>query len=367
MRKLFVSLESSFIPQRKLNGFAVAAPIIGDVLSAWSSLVTNDTNRRIARDVNKSNQEINASQLAAARKQFEDELAETRRQRAENFDWNSEFSQVQRWKEAGINPYLAMTEGAAGSMSADNPSVPKGDIPSSLPMQTGAPMVAPDLGSGLSRAVMDYYQSLKVESDIQRQNVQNANDIAQTIEAIHQMKIEGRYKEQLTNDLVRQYNENMETWHERKLLPKLNNDKLIAEAEKFNTESNSIRIHDNIDSALAESNLRVNQAQISELYASVNKLNKEGALVDEQRRQEILNGTVDRWAKRIGIHKDKEEYRQFKKRFVYETKNLEFYDSDGWRWKFGLFGNGAQPVGVISNTKKMVQPKPKKVIGFRPK
>ena len=89
--------------------------IAGGLLGIGSSVLQNAQNRQNVRETNETNYKINQMN-----NQFNERMAMQQREFQENM-WNKEnayntaSAQRQRLEEAGLNPYLMMTGGSAGT------------------------------------------------------------------------------------------------------------------------------------------------------------------------------------------------------------------------------------------------------------
>ena len=102
---------------------------------------TNQANRDIAKETNQANREIAEMNNQYNRENLERQIDEQWKMwNAEN-EYNSASAQRQRIEEAGLNPYMMMSGGSAGTASSMTaPSAAPADT--SGTQQTGAPMVA---------------------------------------------------------------------------------------------------------------------------------------------------------------------------------------------------------------------------------
>lgn len=101
---------------------------------------TNQTNRDIATETNKANLDIAQMNNQYNRENLERQIDEQWKMwNAEN-EYNSASAQRARLEEAGLNPYMMMSGGSAGTASSMSaPSAAPADT--SGTQQTGAPMV----------------------------------------------------------------------------------------------------------------------------------------------------------------------------------------------------------------------------------
>ena len=101
---------------------------------------TNQANRDIATETNQANRDIALMNNQYNRENLERQINEQWRMwNAEN-EYNSASAQRQRLEEAGLNPYMMMSGGSAGTASSmTSPSAAPADT--SGTQQTGAPMI----------------------------------------------------------------------------------------------------------------------------------------------------------------------------------------------------------------------------------
>jgi hypothetical protein len=101
---------------------------------------TNQANRDIATETNQANRDIALMNNQYNRENLERQIDEQWRMwNAEN-EYNSASAQRQRLEEAGLNPYMMMSGGSAGTASSmTSPSAAPADT--SGTQQTGAPMI----------------------------------------------------------------------------------------------------------------------------------------------------------------------------------------------------------------------------------
>lgn len=146
---------------------------------------TNAANLQIAQETNKSN-----AQIAQMNNEYNEQMLERQIQQqwdmwnAQN-EYNSASSQRQRLEEAGLNPYLMMSGGSAGTASAmTSPSAQPASAYSAqgATMQSpefiaaqaqGATMIPADFSSmqGLKGALRNFYELVSMNQDIKQKQV----------------------------------------------------------------------------------------------------------------------------------------------------------------------------------------------------
>lgn len=191
----------------KIAGAAIGAA--GDVAAAGmqtsASIIntnnTNETNKEIAESTNKANIHIAQMSNEYNREQLERQIEqEWDMWNAEN-EYNSASSQRKRLEEAGLNPYMMMDGGSAGSASSMTSPAAQ---PAVVPQMQGATMQPADMSglSGLRGIASEFIATLKAQEDIRGQQLINEGQ-----------EIENEYKA----------------------------DKLLADLEKTRTESGFVR------------------------------------------------------------------------------------------------------------------------------
>lgn len=189
-----------YLPSFKCDVFGWGTAAAG-ALSLAGQLATNRSNEKMTRETNEQNYKIHQEQMAAARKQFEDEVAENRYLIADDRDYNSMVNQVARMREAGINPALAMYGGAGGNVASQNSGSPSGDIPSAPQMVApqNAPLPFDQLGAGINSAYALYLDNKKANADIQARNAEAFSAFVTALDNAKGLSME------VKNSLVEEY------------------------------------------------------------------------------------------------------------------------------------------------------------------
>lgn len=172
----------------KIAGAAIGAA--GDVAAAGAqtsaSIVntnnTNKTNLQIAQQTNQSNKEI-----AQMSNEYNQQMLERQIQQewdmwtAQN-EYNSASSQRQRLEDAGLNPYMMMDGGSAGTASGMTSPTPQ---PAVVPQMQGATMQPADMSglTGLRGVASRFVELMQSQEDIKRKQLENVN-----------LEIENNYK-----------------------------------------------------------------------------------------------------------------------------------------------------------------------------
>lgn len=109
--------------------------IISSAINARSQRAANKANLQMNRDTNYVNWRINQANLDQSKAMFERELAYNYEMWNKQNAYNDPSAQVQRLKGAGLNPYLMLDGGDAGT--AGSSTAPSYNQPSMIPMQSG--------------------------------------------------------------------------------------------------------------------------------------------------------------------------------------------------------------------------------------
>lgn len=287
--------------QKKCNPLAIALQAAGSIGQGISNIIsTNNTNNK--------NYQIHQEQLAAQRKQYEDEVAENRflvnqqrRWSLEDRDFENEYNSPKAVKQrliaAGINPAFAMANGQNlfGSATAETST---GTNPTSSVPQAPQ-MVVPDysaFGQGISDAVARYYQA----KDSERADFALASDITfrNRQSLIDYMKVRNEsINLGISRDRLMQEDEHfMKSFglEESKVNRQLNLDEARTSLEARRVAIDETRLQ--IDKDLADQNIRLSKTQqksilqdIQESAERIIQMKKNGAsdrdLKDAQKRE----------------------------------------------------------------------------------
>lgn len=155
-------------------GAATDTAVAGMQTSA-SIINTNNTNKanlQIAQETNQANKDIaqmaNEHNEAMLNKQIQQEW---NMWNAEN-DYNSPTAQMQRYADAGVNPYMAV--GNVSSGNASSMSSPSAQ-PAAVPQMQGATMMPADMSglSGLRGIASRFVELMQAKEDIKGKQLEN--------------------------------------------------------------------------------------------------------------------------------------------------------------------------------------------------
>lgn len=275
---------------------------LGNLLNYQSNKETNQSNMEIAQMNNEFNERMLQKQI-----DYNTEMWH------KNNEYNSAKSQFDRWREAGINPYLAMqgqNAGTAQTVGGINPPTADGSA-----VQRAAQF---DF-SGIGQAVSQYYQRQRDLADINKTNkeaegididnlTRGALNRAQIMEAISRTN-DRDVRLALTADL-HQLNKNMITaqWKER-----------VAAEQETRLRMESIRL-DNAEKAIRNTNLPTfMKIQIAQGWAAARLTGQNIKKV----AQEIVESSIRQSGMRVSQAQAAEVQRELIRSHQLENKRKE--------------------------------------------
>lgn len=214
---------------------------------------TNETNLQMNRETNQANQMINQANIDYSREAWANEVAYNWEMWNATNEYNSASSQMKRLKDAGLNPYMMMDGGDAGTASSS--SAPSHNQPQQLPMQAGK--------------VDPYYVPLS----------NTAQDVQNVIAAVGQMAdVQLKRQQEIGMGIQNQYLAQKQAAEIAKILADTGNTKLRNQAQRMANEVTGESMNSLIEAAKRQPGLM--DAQISQLQSQVafNDANKELAL-----------------------------------------------------------------------------------------
>lgn len=283
---------------------AATAAGVGNVISGATQLI-NDAN------TNKTNYKIWQEQLAYAKEQYEKERLENRSLIDEERAYNDPSNERERFLRAGINPTLAKY-GGASSLS----SVGVGSTPSMS--QPDAPRISPSDYSFIARsaessasAFMDYnLRSENQEAQISALKQRVNRDTIESMAKIQNLKVDEQYKRDMITDLHRNWTFENETWDNRKRAIDLANNKIRAEQEKIEVDTeyqkiinsftpkeqkiilkNLAKEYDKIVSEINSNNASAARTIAEKMFID---MQKEGLEIDNMEKEQLIGATLNK-------------------------------------------------------------------------
>ena len=162
---------------------------------------TNKTNLDIAQMSNEWNERMLDKQIAYNREAFDAEVANQWKMFEAENEYNSASAQRQRLEEAGLNPYLMMDGGSAGTASgSSSPSMSGISPPTAVTPTMNPGHVEP------AAPMTSQIQNLLSAMDMLNGSVQNFGGTMKSIAEAEQISIENKYK---ASEIVSQIGKNL--------------------------------------------------------------------------------------------------------------------------------------------------------------
>jgi hypothetical protein len=163
--------------------------VMGAGISAISSLLgqkaNNKTQKEIAQMTNDNNMAMLDKQIAYNKEAYAQEVADNWEMWNATNEYNSAASQVERYKEAGINPYLAMSGTDAGTAtSTAAPQMAGINTPTSVAPQVNADWSTPFKGiiNEAINTAKNYQELQQSQMNTQYQQTMIETELAQKME-----------------------------------------------------------------------------------------------------------------------------------------------------------------------------------------
>ena len=260
------------------GGSNVAATVAGGIIGAFQAR----KQRKFVEKQNQLNRDFAASEAQKQREwsrdqynlefqnstDFQREMLSNEqdfawKQLMEQEDYNAAASQRERLEEAGLNPYLMMSGGSAGSISGGSTPTASGSTPSAgsgaaaaAPSSLNYTPFAPDLsglGAAFSAGVDAYIKSKQAKDLIKTPGIENERGVAQT-------KVLGAQAENLAEDTALKQANRIYVY-------------LRAEGQQILNKFATAR----------------QQAELAEITASIFSQMQAGLLSEEQAKSEIVS------------------------------------------------------------------------------
>lgn len=258
--------------------------------SIGSNVSTNRTNREIAEQTNRTNLEINASQLAHA----DQAAAEAyQRQRQLYTDFYSPAALVNQYKNAGLS--VGMMYGSGGAGGHGGTSVQQANTPNAIPQQMYQQQNILDAqtASLMADAAKKAAETKNIETDTDKK-VAEQGEIQQRIEGIKkEIELNNTKIENTIADTLKKYEEqatevSKQKDYESQMSLRAKQEEFVEAQKKYYESMEQLnqidlKYRDQINEATAKEI----QARASEAYAAARKMNIE-AETAEKMRNDIL-------------------------------------------------------------------------------
>lgn len=283
-----------------ISGFGSSlAAMIGIGVESSDRRSANELNYWSQMNTNKTNADINESQLAAARENWAREQANFEMQRKWSLEdrayenwYNSPAQVAERYRKAGLNPALMMQgQGSVGSASASQGQAPQfGSPPGSIPMQ--AAHFEPTMqGFGLSmqKAIDTYMMAMRNEADIAAIKQRTDNETAETLANLSMKSSQSDYNKMLTRKLFQDWEFNRDTYADRQRAISLGNEKMRADVEYQKAVTYYQDLVNEFTPSQQKVLLREYDARYKEILSAVRKNDTDSALAVARKAVEEAN------------------------------------------------------------------------------
>lgn len=165
---------------------SAGSALLGGIFGASSQSSANSANLAAVRETNKANYQIAQMNNEFNEKQTEKMLAWQRKQWEDTNKYNSAASQVQRLRDAGLNPYLMANGGSAGSATAMSGTSPA--RAESVQMQAGHvdPVTSGQfLADATTNALQGYLSYKEKTAQVKQIEIDNQTRLAENISKIY--------------------------------------------------------------------------------------------------------------------------------------------------------------------------------------
>lgn len=280
-------------------GTAIAAGVSG-----LSSIFGGILGKNSQSSANKTNLQINRENQAWNEKMMDKQNAWNLAQWNRENDYNSAAQQVARYRAAGLNPYLMMQNGSAGSASSVTSAAP-GNAGMS---NTVSPFDYSAAAAGVGNAVTQYYSNRLMSANVRKAVAEAIGQEKQNtwIDTKLQAEIEN-LKQNTSSSKTRQELDKFSLFHAKTMLPgelatqSLQNSSLAENI--VNQRANTL--YTEMQSSLAAANLawlpKEKEAEIAQYMANTFAAIESGKLSQKQGELAIQN-KLESAARTEGIH-----------------------------------------------------------------
>lgn len=340
---LFIIKIMSEILQGIMSGVPVLGDIFSSIFNSNSQNKANATNLKIAQMNNEFNEAMLQKQMDYNTMMWE-----------KNNEYNSPSAQMQRMREAGINPFFAQNGVSSGSLQSSLGVNP----PSASPVQVQAPQVSfPSLSQMAStlmdinsrREVMDS-TSRKTDAEAEQVRIENRYrsqkliaEIAGMMENTKNTKLRNVYQNLLNSLQNDVYGSDVK--YRQNLAENIEADTHLKIAQTFKTHydaslsQGALKYFDEqMRQNLAEqaSRIALNYAQMNASYASVRKAIQDVAESIARERGIKLNNEVLRKSSNSLINKN--YYESLSSRYRSDRDKYNASPDDINKWYYYMYG-----------------------------
>lgn len=382
-------MASKFDPLSLLSpGISAIGSIAGGLFGKKGSDIAAKTQLQIARETNSNNYRI-AQENNAFNERMVDKMN----------DWNSAKNQRARLEEAGLNPYLMLDGGSAGTATTA-PTADTSSVQSAPDVGSTIASGAQQLGSSISSAASQISQQV-YNSSLQEANVRKANADASSSEqdallkgiesqfAAQRFLLDLKLKEMQGKVSEQDYYYLRDSMQDRLDSVKFQNSLTGSQSSYYNQMAGLVDIQRQIEKTNLDwlprekqaglaatlqnvrtmvSQMHLNYAQAKNAYAMavLNYANEAGVRINNR----LQNSTFDLAVKLARNQVNTEYWTQKNAKLNYFIGDQGYGDSHSapnrfWRWSGASPAAAGGAIGYTLGKGKVKMNAPKKVKGFR--
>lgn len=382
-------MASKFDPLSLLSpGISAIGSIAGGLFGKKGSDNAAKTQLQIARETNANNYRI-AQENNAFNERMVDKMN----------DWNSAKNQRARLEEAGLNPYLMLDGGSAGTATTA-PTADTSSVQSAPDVGSTIASGAQQLGSSISSAASQISQQV-YNSSLQEANVRKANADASSSEqdallkgiesqfAAQRFLLDLKLKEMQGKVSEQDYYYLRDSMQDRLDSVKFQNTLTGSQSSYYNQMAGLVDVQrqiektnldwlprekqaglaatlQNVRTMVSQMHLNYAQAKNAYVMAALNYAQEAGVRIDNR----LKDSTFDLAVKMAGNQVNTEYWTQKNAKLNYFIGNQGYGDSHSvpnrfWRWSGASPAAAGGAIGYTLGKGKVKMNAPKKVKGFR--
>lgn len=277
---------------------------IGPAISAGASIIGGLLGKSSSDSASRTNLQINRENQIWNEKMMDKQNAWNLAQWNRENDYNSASQQVARYRAAGLNPYLMMQNGSAGSASSVTSAVP-GNAGMS---NTVSPFDYSAAAAGVGNAVSQYYNAQMISANIRKAVAEAIGQEKQNtwLDTKLQAEIES-LKQNTSSSKTRQELDKFSLFHAKTMLPGELATQSLQNSSLAETIANqrANTLYTQMQTSLAAANLawlpKEKEAEIAQYMANTFAAIESGKLSQKQGELALQN-KLESSARTEGIH-----------------------------------------------------------------
>lgn len=306
-------------------GKAIAGPVIGGLFGSSNNSSTNSTNVKIANMNNAAQKQLQDEQLAWNLEQWE-----------RNNEYNKPSAQMQRYRDAGLNPYLMMQgqQGAAGNSAAPASGVqpPQLHTPTMQPY-TGWSDVFMQISQHMHEQDMAKADTRKINAEADRIETENEFTRQKALLELEEMRNRGKVSKWQYKNLSSDWQLKRATFSDAVTKARLENDSLTSGIDLQKANLVAVRLQNamnrfhlkNLPKEFA-AQMALQSAQIYAAYGQGIQSRSQANLAQKQ-ADFTVKQTLTEGLRQYGIHLDNKQKDALFDIVVESERNSAYRDS----------------------------------------